>query len=429
MALHSTLVGGSTAARLLNCPGSHKAIAAMPPQPETQSAAASEGTHCHHVMDMLLRSRMSDNSIDLKAEAEIWIGDVFYDRELTRETLDTLIHPAIDALYALELMYGDDFHVAGVEQSCQFPGVDGAFGTVDLVLRSASHVIVLDYKFGGVAVPVVFNGEDGEERLNPQLLYYACAARHTNARWFARKRDIVLAIVQPRAEPPLRHARVWPEELNMFEEDIANVVTIALSARPPIKRGGWCTWCPAKPACPEWLKPMIEFAAMKKLGKTLEVAPPSPGTVSPMPTPYGEHLAKAKELSELVKAFSEEVDRQLEIYLRAGGIVPGWTLEPKKKQRKWVDPAVVVPELIKLGFKDDEIWKHSLQTFQVTDAAAKKRGKTIPQHLRVAPETNEMAIVRAEDHKPLVDSSPLLDQLKASVALIDSTATGNKAKG
>lgn len=429
MTKHSTLVGGSTAARLLNCPGSHKAISALPPQPDVQSAAAAEGTHCHHIMDMLLRSRMSDNSIDLKAEAAIWVGDVFHDRELSRETLDTLIFPAIDALHELEQLYGGDFHVAGVEQSCQFPGVTGAFGTVDLVLRSASHVIVLDYKFGGVEVPVVYVGEDGEERLNPQLLYYACAARYTHTRWFARKRDIVLAIVQPRAAPVLRHARVYPDELDMFEEDIFKVVTIALSANPPIQRGTWCAWCPAKPSCPEWLKPLIEFAAMKKLGNKLEVAPPSPNTVSPMPAPYGEHLARAKELSELVKAYADEVDKQLEQYLRGGGLVPGWALAPKQKQRKWVDPAVVVPELIKLGFRDDEIWKHELQTFAVTDAAAKKRGKTIPPHLRAAPPSDEVKIVRAEDHKSFVDSSQLLDQLKASVALIDSKATGNKAKG
>ena len=136
-------------------------------------------------------------------------------------------------------------------------------------------------------------------------------------------------------------------------------------------------------------------------------------------TPYGEQLARAKELSELVSEFAKEVDRQIEHYLKAGGIVPGWALEPRKKQRKWVDNAVVVPELIKLGFKDSEIWRHELQTFAVTDEAAKKRGKTIPAHLRVAPETDEMKIVRSTEHKPIVDSSTLIDQLKASVALID----------
>ena len=99
--------------------------------------------------------------------------------------------------------------------------------------------------------------------------------------------------------------------------------------------------------------------------------------------------------------------------------MPGWGLEPKKKQRKWVDEAVVVPELIKMGFKDNEIWKHTLQTFEVTDAAAKQRGKTIPAHLRVAPASDEVKIVRNNDYQTIVDSSKLIEQLKASVAKID----------
>ena len=42
MSQHSTLVGGSTAERLLNCPGSYRAIISLPPQPEVQSEAAAK---------------------------------------------------------------------------------------------------------------------------------------------------------------------------------------------------------------------------------------------------------------------------------------------------------------------------------------------------------------------------------------------------
>ena len=69
MTQHSTLVGGSTADRLLNCPGSYRAIISLPPMPEISSEAANAGTHAHHVMDALMHARMSDSSTDLKEEA------------------------------------------------------------------------------------------------------------------------------------------------------------------------------------------------------------------------------------------------------------------------------------------------------------------------------------------------------------------------
>jgi hypothetical protein len=388
----------------------------LPPQPDVQSEAAAEGTHCHHVMDALLSARMANNSADQYADARSWLGDAFYDRVLTQDILDALIYPALDALDQLENQYGGNFRVVGVEQVCEFPGVPTAFGTIDLVLQSPAYVLIVDYKFGSVKVPVVYVDGDGDERLNPQLVYYACAARHTRPGWFSKNRSIIVAVIQPRCDPVLLETPVSGQELTMFAEDVVRAVGIALTREPPLARGAWCRWCPAKPSCPEWLKPMIEYANMSK-------QPMPPAVVAPQPTPYGERLAQAKELSQLALEFAREVDNQIEIYLRAGGIVPGWGLQPKKKQRKWVDPAVVVPELIRLGFSDAEIWRHELQTFAVTDAAARKRGKTIPAHLRVVPDTDEVNIVRSTEHKAIVDSSSLLEQLKASVQL------GNTAKG
>ena len=82
MSTHSALVGGSSAERLLHCPGSYQSIMKIPELPEFASEAANEGTFCHHVMDALLRARMADSTTDLKEEAAIWLGSTFYDREL-----------------------------------------------------------------------------------------------------------------------------------------------------------------------------------------------------------------------------------------------------------------------------------------------------------------------------------------------------------
>jgi RecB family exonuclease len=405
MSQHSTLIGGSTAYRLLACPGSYQALLDLPELPETISPAAEEGTFAHAVMDSLMNARMADSSTDLKAEARLWLGDIFYDRKLTQEHLDLLIYPAIDAVAELEAEYGGGFKVAGVEVKCNFPDVPGAYGTVDLILQSPTHVLVIDYKFGLVEVSV-----EVEQKLNPQLAYYACAAAGTHPKWFANKREIVVAIIQPRGQEVLSHTTVARAELELFVEDVTHVVAKALTRNPPLRRGPHCGYCPAKIACPEWVGPIKQLAA---LGKKPD---PRIEAVTRMPSAYGQYLAHCKALVDDLHDFAKEVDAQLKAYLEDGGYVEGWQLAPKKKQRQWVDPAVVVPELIKLGFKDNEIWQHTLQTFAVADAAAKSRGKKIPNHLRVVPETDETVVVKSADGQKAIDRPLLIEQLAATAA-------------
>ena len=52
---HSNIVGGSTAKRVINCPGSVRLVQKMPPQPS--SKYADQGTLLHNAMDAILSSR------------------------------------------------------------------------------------------------------------------------------------------------------------------------------------------------------------------------------------------------------------------------------------------------------------------------------------------------------------------------------------
>jgi hypothetical protein len=115
-----------------------------------------------------------------------------------------------------------------------------------------------------------------------------------------------------------------------------------------------------------------------------------------------------------------EIDEQLHAYLEGGGMVPGWRLKAKVKQRKWIaDAQGVAEELANLGFKPDDIWQPPvLQTFKVADAAAKRLGVTIPDYLRVAPPTNETTIATTDDPAPVIERALLLDQFRASLRLV-----------
>ena len=59
---HSDIVGGSTAKRVMNCPGSVKLCQQMPPKPT--SKYAEEGTRLHDAMHQILSNGASVDDYD-----------------------------------------------------------------------------------------------------------------------------------------------------------------------------------------------------------------------------------------------------------------------------------------------------------------------------------------------------------------------------
>jgi len=406
MTQHSAIVGGSSADRLLNCPGSYKATLALPPSADKSSEYAEEGTAMHKVMDHLMRMRKDFASgTPPRDPVSGLLGKHFHDRVLTRDHLDTMIIPALSALEELEEIYGDGFRVAAVELRVKFPGIPGAFGTSDLVLVNDKYAVIVDWKFGqGVPVQALYPDETNAdlELLNPQLMYYLAAAMNTSHRLFIR-RKLVIAIIQPRTSEPLTHTEVTRKDVTMFRQDLELAVMAATDRDPALRKGEHCRWCPAKINCPLWTAPILGLAEAigDPAGKPVNVNPYAPP--SKIPTPYGQYLARAKAYVDLLAPYIKEVNDQLHSYLEDGGVVPGWRLKDKVKNRQWIDEEVVWRELNDLGFNQDEIWQRKLQTFQSADATAKRLGVKIPDHLRVAPPSTETTIARTNDPAPVVD--------------------------
>jgi hypothetical protein len=405
---HSSIVGGSTADRLLNCPASLAATRALPPSADAPSAYAEEGTFAHAVMDGLMRERHAGDP-DLVACAEALIGQRVYDREVTREHLDGMILPALEQLDTLESIHGGWFKIVGVERRVTFPGVPGAFGTVDLILRNDHTVMVVDYKFGqGVGVRAVYS--DGEGAIvNPQLLYYATAALRTySAAFTARK--IVVAIIQPRSVEPLTYTEVSRKELRNFTEDLHAAVLAAVDRDPPMRKGEWCRWAPCKVACPLWVGPLLDLSVLQPVERTTSVQ----GAV----TPYAAYLAHAKYLLDVAVQLKGEVDAQMHAYLENGGVIPGWKLKDKPTRRQWVNPDLVEDTLGQLGFDEDEIWRRELVTFKEAEDTAKRLGVTIPDELRVAPPSTGTTLATSDDPAPPVERTALIEKFAASLRLL-----------
>ena len=202
---HSSLVGGSTASRVINCPGSVALVAQMPPKPS--SKYADEGTLLHDAISDILDGNVSVNEC---------IGRSYNGIELTQDLIDTKITPALEALNDIDPDMQMDVEVESNVSFGDF--IPGAFGSVDLIGRLGNRTIVLDWKFGdGVPVPV---------ENNKQLLFYAAAARRTlDTRWaFEGTDEIELIIVQP---PHIRRWVTTFETLDRFEIDLLRAVKLA----------------------------------------------------------------------------------------------------------------------------------------------------------------------------------------------------------
>jgi hypothetical protein len=412
MTKHSAIVGGSTADRLLNCPGSFQLLQRIPDQVEQPSEYANYGSAMHAVMDRVMAAYADGfpSSVAVLEFAETLLGEVFYDRILEEHHLEDSIFPAIDTLYELMKEYGDGFHVVANELRVKFPGVPGAFGTADLLLANKKFVLLVDWKFGqGVPVKAVYKDEHGE-RVNPQLLFYFAGALEELPSMFNKKRYAV-AVIQPRTAERLTHTVITRTEVDMFVEDVDLAIIAALGKNPPLHAGEHCRWCPARPFCPEHTAPLFELVDLEIMPAQLRASEVNDGNAAA----YGEFLAKAKYLADIAADYKKQVDEAVHSYLESGGTVPGWKLKLKTKLRQWIDSDTVEFNLKRLGFADEDIWQEKLQTFAHVDKVAKKLGVKIPDNLRAAPETDETVIAPESDPAPRIDRAKAQEEFAAAL--------------
>ena len=182
---HSSILGGSNAARLLACPASYLEQLRNPSQKDVTSSYAEEGTMLHSMIAGMVG------------------GEGAVEDMITTEQAEVLM-TAKQALDDLKQRYGGKFRIVGVESMLPFPGITPAsFGSVDLVLANKTHVLVVDWKFGkGIPVKALYEDDVLGDMVNPQLAFYAVAARARFKRSFKNK-QMVVAIIQPRMPQPL----------------------------------------------------------------------------------------------------------------------------------------------------------------------------------------------------------------------------------
>ena len=354
---HSNIVGGSTAKRVINCPGSVRLVQKMPPQPS--SKYAEQGTLLHNAMDAILSSR-----VDV-------LGMKYKDQILTNELYDEKIAPALAALDELgDIEYATETRVGFGDL---LPGV---FGSTDLVGRIGNKAVVLDWKFGsGVPVPA-------EE--NEQLLFYAAAAMRTESlKWaFEGVTEIECVIVQP---PFTKRWTTTVERVKQFELELVQAVKAAMQDDAELSQGDHCRWCAAKPICPQMTGAVDR--ALKQQIINLDV------------DTLGQYLKNADLLEEWIKDLRALAFGLLEKNVQ----VPGYKLVSKQARRKWANEESAKQALLSLGLKESVVVETSIMSPAQAEKALKKRFSELPEGL-IKSESSGTTLAPVEDDRPAVQS-------------------------
>jgi hypothetical protein len=357
---HSNIVGGSTAKRVINCPGSVKLCQQVPPKPS--SSYADTGTLLHNAIAEILGA---------DAKVDTVIGAEYNGITLTQELYEDKLVPAVRALHEVD---PDEQMEYAVEQSVGFGDLlPGVFGSCDLIGRIGDRAVILDWKFGdGVAV---------EADENPQLMFYAAAAMRTpSLAWvFDGAKEVECIIVQP---PSIKRWVTSFDRLRMFERELVFAVKQSEKPDAALHAGEHCRWCAAKPICPQ-----MTGAADRALAKQVKELNTKE---------LGLALVKADMLEEWIKDL-----RALAIQvLEKNGEVPGYKLVQKRGTRQWTDEQKATEALL-ASLPESEVIERSLVSPAQAEKKLKKLKLALPDGLTTSVSSGT-TLASVDDPRPAV---------------------------
>lgn len=280
--------------RIMLCGASHNLQKGYP---NTSGEAAQEGTLAHDWANKLLVNKAAPEHIQ---EPEMR-------RYITKyvDLCKSLINP--HTLYGIEEKH-DDGHISG---------------TVDFVSWTPYELTIVDLKYGFGWVDV---------RENWQLITYAVLAwlKHGNNGAIIPPK-VRLIVHQPRANHPSGPVREWTfpgEKLRGYYNQIQNRVSEIEAGTATAVPGKQCRYCRAIVDCVanrEYTSNVIDHAWVAE-------------RVDMTPSELAYDLCITKDACDMIKHRLTALETRVEENIKAGMIVPGWTLQQKTAPLSWDVP-------------------------------------------------------------------------------------------
>ena len=345
---HSNVVGGSSAERVLNCPGSIDLCKNMPGEEWKESAA--KGTACHWVVEECLNSAKVPRA---------FLGETYAQITLDEDLIENKVIPAHNYYFHIKKKYQtgtEGSWIRYVEKEVGFQDLDeddiwyiaGAFGTADIIFDNGiDRCGIIDWKFGEFPVSAANNY---------QMMFYLAGAI---ACGYLPEVDVYEAhIFQPAyGKDPSEWASVAEytyEELDNFICDLAEAVRGIRNFNP----GKWCRFCKAAPNCTA-LSQMVVSATYSDLENVTA-------------EDFARYLSMATAITNWVDSMKKAAVRNA----RKGLRIPGYRLEAGLSNRYVKQEDKAKKKLKSFGLKDSQITNTKLISITEMDALLKRLVKS-----------------------------------------------------
>lgn len=314
------LLSASGAHRWLNCTPSARLEERYP---DSESAAAAEGTLAHELAEHKLRVLLDEPT-------------TLVDRDGIDEEMDSHTDDYADAVMA-ELAAARQTSPGAflaIEQRLDFSHIvpDG-FGTGDAVIVGDGTMTIVDLKYGkGVEVSAVGN---------PQMRLYALGALHLYGMLYNVER-VRMVIFQPRRNN-YSTDEITVQELLAWAEDVVKpAAALAIDGQGEMVAGEWCTFCRHAPECQALAQHYFQPVPMESEGSLVPAAP-DPATLT------DEQIAQIVTWSSELKKWLGKVENHALDRANQGHEYPGLKLVEGRSVRKYTDETAVADVVQELG--------------------------------------------------------------------------------
>lgn len=365
-ALQHAVLGASSSAKWLNCPGSIKMEEGMPDQ---VSEYAAEGITAHELAEFCLNKN---------EHAAVFIGHVFNGITVDDEMADGVQ----EYLNYVRNLKGHRF----IEQRVDYSKwVHEGFGTADYICIQDNLVTVVDLKFGkGIKV---------DAEWNTQAMLYALGVLNDYDFLYDCER-FKLVIVQPR----LDHVSEWEisrEDLLNFASYAKQQADLTLTDNPPINPSvKGCTFCRARSVCKPLAEHNLKLVAEEFADIDTQITPKDHKKLT------NNEIAKLLPQLKLFSKWIKSVEAHAQGELEEGREVAGYKLVEGRSTRKWANHEEAEQALRRSKLKIAQIFSKNLISPTQAEKLLGKKHKIIQDH--VIKPTGKPTICPVSDKRPAI---------------------------
>jgi len=331
MAIKQLNLRASASARWIACPASARLSSLMPYV--EGGDAAKMGTAIHALAEHCFKRDLDP----MKFEGKVYEGIL-----MTEENCEFALQH-LKAIWAIEDELGEGSVIVEKFLPYQDTSKVKVGGTTDVIgiSKEKRKIIIADLKTG--------RGYVSED--NDQLRLYALAALE-DEHIYQDIDKVELWIIQPHHGENRKFSMTTQELVDWEHYVLIPAIENALNpAFQPVPSDSACQYCPAKTICP----------AQANIVETVHVSPPVEMLTEEQ---ISVLLTKFDMVEDYIKAVRDHALKRME----SGAVIDGWQLAPKRALRSWTKESEVVPALLGLGLKIEQVVKQEV----ITPAAAEK---------------------------------------------------------